>query len=72
MNFHTPILLSLFEKLIKKTPRLLRIQEMLPNSEQLLKINNKKHVSEFVLQWNGKRNKTTLIDSQKCAIPRTL
>ncbi len=49
--FENPFLVTLFEKLLRKVPATLTIEEMLPNSEQLLAIGEHRHVTEFVLQW---------------------
>jgi hypothetical protein len=56
VSFKNPFLVSLFGRLITKVPNRLRIEEMLPNSEQLLKIENNRHVTEFVVQWYEKKN----------------
>lgn len=50
INFSNPFLVRLFEKSLDKVVENLRISEMMPGSKQLLKINNKKFVSEFVVQ----------------------
>lgn len=56
MNFNNTLLIDLFSKVIKRVPGVLKMEEMLPNSEQLLKINEKKYVTEFLFQWyNGIR-----------------
>jgi len=49
--FHDPFLVMLFEKLLEKAPDTLIIEEMLPNSEQLLMVNQQRRVTEFVIQW---------------------
>jgi hypothetical protein len=49
--FENPFLVTLFEKLLRKVPATLTIEEMLPNSKQLLTIGEYRHVTEFVLQW---------------------
>ena len=51
INFNDPLLVHLFEKLLAKVPYTLKIEEMLPNSQNLLKIDNQRFVSEFVVQW---------------------
>jgi hypothetical protein len=49
--FKNPLLVILFEKLLAKVPHHLKIEEMLPNSQQLLLFDQKRYVSEFVIQW---------------------
>ncbi len=51
IDFRNPLLVSLFEKLVVKAPSMLKIQEMLPNSKQMLKIDGERYVSEFMVQW---------------------
>ena len=51
IDFTHPLLISLFEKLISKAPVSIKIQEMLPGSGQMIKIDNERFVSEFVVQW---------------------
>ncbi|MGB3463747.1 MAG: lantibiotic dehydratase [Cyclobacteriaceae bacterium] len=51
IDFRQPLLVNLFEKLAHKTPQSMKIVEMLPTSEQMLKIDDKRYVSEFVMQW---------------------
>ena len=51
IDFRNPLLIMLLERLITKVPQILKIQEMLPNSEQMVKIDDKRYVSEFVVQW---------------------
>ena len=51
IDFRNPLLINLFEKLISKAPVSIKIQEMLPDSGQMLKIDNERFVSEFVVQW---------------------
>ncbi|MEO9869284.1 lantibiotic dehydratase [Ekhidna sp.] len=51
IDFTNPFLVSLFQKLINRVPKSLKITEMLPSSRQLLKIDNEKFVSEFMMQW---------------------
>ena len=53
INFSSPLLVSMFEKLCKKVPVNLRIEEMLPRPDQLLSQNEEQFVSEFVVQWQG-------------------
>lgn len=50
INFLNPLCVKLFEKLASRITDSLIIEEMLPNTQQLLSVNGKKHVSEFVLQ----------------------
>ncbi len=51
INFNSPFMVCLFLKLIKRVPSSMKITEMLPNSNQLLKIDNERYVSEFMVQW---------------------
>ncbi len=51
ISFTNPLLLNLFEKLIHKAPGFLRMEEMLPDSKQLLQVANRRHVTEFLIQW---------------------
>lgn len=51
VDFTNPLMVNLFEKLIDKVPGSMKIVEMLPNSKQMLKIDNSRFVSEFVIQW---------------------
>ena len=51
IDFRQPLLVNLFEKLALKTPQSMKIVEMLPTSDQMLKIDDKRYVSEFVMQW---------------------
>jgi len=54
--FKNPLCIFLFEKLLHKVSETLYIEEMLPKPEQLLRIDDNKHVTEFVIQWNTLRN----------------
>jgi hypothetical protein len=49
--FHNPFLVTLFAKLLHKVSHSLKIEEMLPNSEQLLTLGAQQHVTEWVVQW---------------------
>jgi lantibiotic biosynthesis protein len=51
IDFRNPLLINLLEKLIAKAPVSIKIQEMLPDSGQMLKIDGERFVSEFVVQW---------------------
>lgn len=51
MNFKSPLMISFFEKLIKKVPQNLKIEEMLPGDDELNKIGNQKFVTEHVVSW---------------------
>lgn len=54
IDFRQPLLVNLFEKLAQKTPQSMKIVEMLPTSDNMLKIDGKRYVSEFVMQWYNK------------------
>lgn len=49
--FKMPLLVNLLEKLLQRVPEFLRIEEMLPNSQQLLAFGENHRVTEFVVQW---------------------
>ncbi len=55
ISFRNPFLVPLFEKLLTKVPEQLRIEEMLPDSTQLLGMvadaPQDRFVTEFVVQW---------------------
>ncbi len=51
INFNNPLLVNLLEKLINKVPESLKVQEMLPAPQQMLHIEGRKFVSEFMVQW---------------------
>jgi hypothetical protein len=50
ISFANPFLVKLFEKSIQKVPRTLKVMEMLPNPQQLIKIGKHKHVIECLIQ----------------------
>lgn len=50
INFRNPFLVRLFEKQLDKVSVNLKVTEMLPGSGQMLKVNGKKYVTEFVVQ----------------------
>lgn len=51
ISFDSPLLVILFEKSVPRVLTVLTIVEMLPTSRNLLKINNKRYVTEFVIEW---------------------
>lgn len=51
VSFKNPFLVRLFSKCIDKTPKSMRITEMLPASGELLSIQKKRYVTEAVCQW---------------------
>mgnify|MGYP000899610632 CR=1 FL=1 len=52
ISFKNPLLIGLFEKMLRKVPRFLVLSEMLPASRQLLSPDGKEqYVTEFVFQW---------------------
>ena len=55
ISFKNPFLMNLFEKAIKRVPDVLKIVEMMPNSQQLLSIGSQRYIMEFVLQWYTKK-----------------
>ncbi|MDJ0836857.1 MAG: lantibiotic dehydratase [Acidobacteriota bacterium] len=53
-DFNNPILVRLFEKLVERVPRSMRLVEMLPASKDLVRIDGKRYVTEAVVQWHRK------------------
>ena len=51
VDFTNPLLVNLFEKLADRVPASMKIVEMLPSSRQMLKVDDARFVSEFVVQW---------------------
>jgi lantibiotic biosynthesis protein len=51
ISFKSPFLIDLFERIIKRVAYGLKVVEMLPDSNQLLKVGSKKHIAEFTVQW---------------------
>ena len=51
ISFRNPFLVKLFEKSLIKVPETLKLEEMLPASNQLVQIVNSRYVTEFVVQW---------------------
>jgi lantibiotic biosynthesis protein len=51
ISFHNPFLVALLEKYITREKEDLTIQEMLPNGDQIVPLNDKQQVSEFLAQW---------------------
>jgi hypothetical protein len=49
--FDNPFLVNLFEKALPKAPASVKIEEMLPDSRQLLRLGKNRHITEFVVQW---------------------
>ncbi|MEO1052658.1 MAG: lantibiotic dehydratase [Bacteroidota bacterium] len=56
VDFNNPLVVGLFERSVLKVPNVLKIEEMLPHSGQMLKIDNERFVSEFVVQWYNRNN----------------
>lgn len=54
IDFKNPLMVSLLEKLIDRVPLTMKLVEMLPSSDQMLKIDDSRYVSEFVVQWYNK------------------
>jgi hypothetical protein len=57
INFNNPLLVNLFEKMLSKVSSVLKIEEMLPSSKQLLQIDQQRFVTECVLQWYDSKEK---------------
>jgi hypothetical protein len=51
IHFLDPVSVLVFEKAISKAKGVSRIAEMLPSSDQLVRINDKRIVTEAVIQW---------------------
>lgn len=51
ISFYNPILIRLFEKMSQKVPKVLKIEEMLPQPSQLARMNDNQIVNECVFQW---------------------
>ncbi len=51
ISLANPLLVQLFEKLVKKIPHQMKIEEMLPGGEQMLRQQQQRYVSEWVVQW---------------------
>ncbi|MBL3657010.1 lantibiotic dehydratase [Fulvivirga sediminis] len=51
IDFRNPLFVNLLEKLFKKVPLNLRVVEILPSSSQMLRVDNERFVTEFVVQW---------------------
>jgi|GEM_PF-5080648 len=53
LDFRSPLLVNLFVKKLVKVEKTLVIREMLPGSDQLFKSDEKKFVSEYLVQWRS-------------------
>ena len=51
ISFNNPFLVDLFEKSMHKVQQYLQIEEMLPHSKHLMGNQDKKYVTEHVVQW---------------------
>ena len=51
IDLTNPIFINLFEKLMEKVPKALKIEEMLPSPDHLLKIDDKRFVTEYIVHW---------------------
>lgn len=51
INFNSPLLVNLFEKITGKITHTLRIEEMMPASRDLFSFGTGRHVTEFMVQW---------------------
>lgn len=59
INFNSPLLVNLFDKMLDKVPVTMRIEEMLPGPSGMLESSDgTKWVSEFVIQWSDGGSKT--------------
>lgn len=53
INFNSPLLVSIFEKLLGSAGAYIQIDEMLPDRDSLLNVNDSKHVTELYVQIDG-------------------
>jgi Lantibiotic dehydratase, C terminus./Lantibiotic dehydratase, N terminus. len=51
IDFHNPLLVLLYAKIIRKAGSSLLIEEMLPGNEHLYKVNGEGYVTEHLVQW---------------------
>jgi lantibiotic biosynthesis protein len=51
ISFYNPILVELFDKIVKKDKKFLQITEMLPTTTPILQTSRKKSIKEFFAQW---------------------
>lgn len=52
IDFNNPSLCLFFEKIIRKVDTSLKIEEMLPNSQQSRAFSNSYHIYEYLFQWH--------------------
>ena len=55
IDFQSPVSNLLFEKIIKKAKGNIKIEEMLPSENELLKDGNQHVATEFVVQWKKEK-----------------
>jgi hypothetical protein len=67
ISFNSPLLVSFFEKITGKISNSLRIEEMLPSPRSLFTMGNKRHVTEFVVQWYNYENEAMAIAKEEMA-----
>jgi len=53
INFNSPLLINYFHNLLLKMNEYIVIEEMLPNTNDLVEISERKSVSELLIQWNS-------------------
>lgn len=51
INFNSPVMVLYLEKIIRKVPSALKIEEMLPQPEQIITKNEEPWVTECLVQW---------------------
>ncbi|MCB0634095.1 MAG: lantibiotic dehydratase, partial [Lewinella sp.] len=51
IDFNNPTLCLFFERIVKKVSTALRVEEMLPNSEQACQFSNSHNIYEYLFQW---------------------
>ena len=52
LSFRNPLLIRLFDKLVEKTPVAIKINEMFPSPDSLLRLGGERYITEFVIQWD--------------------
>ncbi len=59
INFQSPLLVRLFEKMTKRIEEFIVIEEMLPSKDHLIEDNGKHWVTECIIQWDEMDRKDT-------------
>jgi len=61
ISFTNPLLVNLWEKVIRKAQAFIKIEEMLPGSADLMEMNGRRFVSESSVQWHKQVYEKTAI-----------